>query len=131
MGAGGIRCLSYIGALDQLEREAVEIATVSTCSAGTLVGTLCCGVRADAMREATLNLDLRRLAGDVGWPVLRRAWSFRAWPYAMYPEPGIPRVFRQILEAEGLDPEPKLGDLRVPLATAAVDVALHPQTVQG
>jgi hypothetical protein len=57
MGAGGIRCLSYIGALDQLEREAVEIATVSTCSAGTLVGTLCCGVRADAMREATLNLD--------------------------------------------------------------------------
>jgi hypothetical protein len=98
MGAGGIRCLSYIGALDQLEREAVEIATVSTCSAGTLVGALyCCGVRADTMREATLNLDLRRLAGDVGWPVLRRAWSFRAWPYAMYPEPGIPRVFRQIL----------------------------------
>jgi len=124
LSAGGIRCLSYIGALEQLEEEGFEIATVSTCSAGTLVGALyCCGVRPAAMREAMLNLDLRRLAGEVRWPALRRARTLMSWPYAMYPEPGIPRVYRQILESEGLDPEPKLGDLRPPLATAAVDVA--------
>jgi NTE family protein len=122
--AGGIRCLSYIGALEQLEDEGFEIATVSTCSAGTFVGALyCCGVRPAAMREATLNLDLRRLAGRVRWPALRRARTLMSWPYAMYPESGIPRVFRQILQNEGLEPEPKLGDLRPPLATAAVDVA--------
>jgi predicted acylesterase/phospholipase RssA len=124
LSAGGIRCLAYIGALEQLEREGVEIATVSTCSAGTLVGALyCCGVPPAAMREAALNLDLRRLAGGARGPTFLRAWRLIAWPYAMYPEPGIPRVFHQFLDEQGLDPDPKLGELRVPLTTAALDVA--------
>jgi hypothetical protein len=54
------------------------------------------------MREAALNLDLRRLARDVRWPAFLRAWRLMSWPYAMYRELGIPRVFRQFLEAEGV-----------------------------
>jgi predicted acylesterase/phospholipase RssA len=123
LSAGGVRCLSYIGALEQLEKR-YEIATVSTCSAGTLIGALyCCGVSPQAMREAVLGLDLRRLAGDPRRLWLRRLLMFRSWPYALYSEPGIPRVFQEILEREGLDPNPTLGGLRVPLCTAAVDVA--------
>jgi predicted acylesterase/phospholipase RssA len=124
LGAGGVRCLSYIGALEQLEREGYEIATVSTCSAGTFVGALyCCGVSPPAMREAALDLDLRRLAGARGGPSILRAWGLVSWPYALYREPGSPSVFREVLGGQGLDPDPTLEDLRPPLSTAAVDVA--------
>jgi hypothetical protein len=74
------------------------------------------------MRKAALRLDLRRLAGDARWKWFRRLRSLASWP-ALYPKPGIPRVFAEILEVYGLDPDPKLGDLRPPLSTAAVDVA--------
>jgi predicted acylesterase/phospholipase RssA len=81
LSAGGVRCLAYIGALEQLERARFEIATVSTCSAGTLVGALyCSGVRPDAMREAAFGLDLRRLAGDARWKWIRRLRSLTSWP---------------------------------------------------
>src|SRR5881397_1907898 len=124
LSAGGVRCLAYIGALQQLEREGFEFASVSTCSAGTFVGALyCSGVRPDAMREAALRLDLRRLAGDPRGRWIRRLRSLASWP-ALYPTPGIGRVFAEILEENELDPDSTLGDLRdPPLSTAAVDVA--------
>lgn len=124
LSAGGVRCLSYIGALMQLEQQGYEIATVSTCSAGTFVGALyCSGVDPAAIREAALSFDLRQLAGDVRWRRLRRLWTLRSWPYALYRQPGIPQVFRKILEDQGRHPDPTLGELRPPLSTAAVDVA--------
>jgi predicted acylesterase/phospholipase RssA len=124
LSAGGVRCLSYIGALEELEREGYEIATVSTCSAGTFVGALyCCGVPPSAMREAALDLDLRRLAGEGRRPRILRVLGLLRWPYALYREPGAPRVFREVLSAHRLDSDPKLGNLRIQLSTAAVDVA--------
>ena len=124
LSAGGVRCIAYIGALEQLEAEGYEWASVSTCSAGTFVGALyCCGVSPEAMREATLRLDLRQLTGDVSWKWLRRLWTLRSWPFALYGEPGMPRVFQRILEEERLDPDPTLRDVQIPMATAAVDVA--------
>jgi len=123
LSAGGVRCLSYIGALEQLEQEGFEIATVSTCSAGTLVGALySAGVAPGAMREAALELNLRRFAGDARCNWLRRLGTLRSWP-ALYPRPGIPHVFADILEKHGLDPDPTLGELRPSLSTAAFDVA--------
>ena len=124
LGAGGVRCLSYIGALEQLEREGYEIATVSTCSAGTFVGALyCCGVTPSELREDALELDVRELAGSRRLPGILRLLSLASWPHAMYREPGSPRVFREVLAGRGLDPDPTLGSLQRPLSTAAVDVA--------
>jgi predicted acylesterase/phospholipase RssA len=124
LSAGGVRCLSYIGALLQLEREGYEIATVSTCSAGTFVGALyCCGLAPSTIREAALSFDLRQLAGDVRWRRFRRLWTLRSWPYALYRQPGTPQVFSRILEDQGCNPDPTLGELQRPLSTAAVDIA--------
>jgi predicted acylesterase/phospholipase RssA len=125
LGAGGVRCLAYVGALMQLESEGYQVETVSTASAGTLIGALyCAGVRPQEMLDAVLALDLRRAAGDPGrWVPLRRLWTLRRWPYALYREPGIPDVFGDILRSVGKDPDPLLGNLEVPLSTAAVDVA--------
>jgi predicted acylesterase/phospholipase RssA len=124
LGAGGVRCIAYIGALQQLEQEGYEFASVSTCSAATFIGALyCAGVSPEELRHMALKLDLRELAGDIRWRRLRRLWTLRSWPYALYREPGIPQVFRRVLQEQGLDPDPTLKDLRVPMATAAVDVA--------
>jgi predicted acylesterase/phospholipase RssA len=124
LGAGGVRCLSYIGALSALEQAGHEIATVSTASAGTLVGALhCSGVTAEAMEDMAVRANLRRLSGKsrftrLGWPL-----TLFSWPYNRYSEPGIAEVYKQIVEAAGGDADLTLGELKVPLSTAAVDVA--------
>jgi predicted acylesterase/phospholipase RssA len=124
LGAGGVRCIAYIGALEQLEEEGFRFATVATCSAATFVGGLyCAGASPQAVRDAVLGLDLRQLAGDVRWRRLRRLWTLRRWPYALYREPGMLQAFQRIMRQLGLEPDPVLGDLAIPMATAAVDVA--------
>jgi predicted acylesterase/phospholipase RssA len=63
LSAGGVPCLSYIGAPARLEQEGHEVATVSTCSAGTFVGALyCCGVSPEAQHQ--LTAPRHRSAGD-------------------------------------------------------------------
>jgi predicted acylesterase/phospholipase RssA len=124
LGAGGIRCLSYIGALIQIEQEQYEIATVSTASAGTLVGALyCAGVAPETILREALAMDLADVAGEIRCKPLRRLWTLRSWPYALYREPGLAKAFADIMIAAGGNPDPTLGELEVPLSTAAVDVA--------
>ena len=63
------------------------------------------------------------MAGEIRWKSLRRVWTLRSWPYALYREPGIGSAFSTIVTAAGGNPDPTLGELAVPLSTAAVDVA--------
>ncbi len=122
LSAGGLRCLSYIGALQQLERAGFEAATVSTCSAGTFIGALyCSGLGPSEMRDAVLDLDENDLAGHSRWQLLRRLWSLRAWPYALHKRSGLAETFARIRSGAGLEPDARLGDLRPPLSTAAMD----------
>jgi predicted acylesterase/phospholipase RssA len=116
LSAGGVRCLSYIGALQQLQRAGYEAATVSTCSAGTFIGALyCCGLGPSELREAVLDFYAKELAGHVRWKLLRRLWSLRAWPYALHQRSGLAETFAEILSDAGLEPDPQLGDLCPPL----------------
>jgi predicted acylesterase/phospholipase RssA len=109
LSAGGLRCLSYIGALQQLERAGFEAATVSTCSAGTFIGALyCSGLGPSAMRDAVLDLDENELAGHARWQLLRRLWSLRAWPYALHKRSGLAETFARIRSDAGLEPDARL-----------------------
>jgi predicted acylesterase/phospholipase RssA len=122
LGAGGVRCLAYIGALERLQ-SVYRFESVSACSAGTLIGALlCAGVAPEAMREEVLARDLREIGGAVRFRKLRQITRRRRWPYALFEEPGIPRVFEEIAGRHGREPAPVLGSLDPPLATAAVDV---------
>jgi hypothetical protein len=51
LSAGGVRCLSYIGALEQLRHKGYEFVGLSPAE----------------IREAALGFDLSQLAGDVRW----------------------------------------------------------------
>jgi predicted acylesterase/phospholipase RssA len=108
----------------ELRQEGYEFATVSNASAGTLLGALhCWGVAPERMLAAALDMDLGKMAGEIRWKPLRRVWTLRSWPYALYREPGIGSAFSTIVRAAGGNPDPTLGELAVPLSRAAVDVA--------
>lgn len=122
LGAGGVRCMAYIGALERLQ-SVYRFESVSACSAGTLVGALlCAGVTPEAMKEEVLARDLREIGGAVPFRKLREVTRRLRWPYALFDEPAIPRVFEQIAGRHGREASPLLRDLDPPLATAAVDV---------
>jgi len=38
LGAGGAKCIGYVGALREIENRGISYASVSACSAGTLIG---------------------------------------------------------------------------------------------
>ncbi len=122
LSAGGVRCLSYIGALERLQ-SVYRFESVSACSAGTLIGALlCAGVTPEAMHEEVLARDLREIGGAVRLPRLRAITRRVRWPYALFPTPAIPRVFEEIAGRHGRKDSHVLGGLDPPLATAAVDV---------
>jgi predicted acylesterase/phospholipase RssA len=65
LGAGGAKCISYAGALSVLEERGIRFKTVSSCSAGTLIGALlCAGKSAEEI--------LRAVRQDLGI-----SWSMR------------------------------------------------------
>ena len=119
LGAGGVRCLSYVGAIRALEEYGYKFASVSACSGGTMIAALvCAGRRAEEIEDDVVKIDLKNL-------VVRRAWLYNRlycpflfyWPFARYKQSGIPQLFRQIL---GGDPQFK--DLKIPFATTALDI---------
>ena len=122
LSAGGVRCLAYIGALECLT-EHYRFETVSACSAGTLVGALLCsGVSPAAMREEVMSRDLRELGGAVALRPLRQVTRRLRWPYALFEEAAVPRVFDEIVRRHGRQAQPVMRHLDPALATAAVDV---------
>ncbi len=120
LAAGGARCLSYVGAVAALEERGISFASVSACSAGTLIGALlCAGITGSELEEKILSTDLSRLAGE---PILPRPFhclGLLKWPFAMYRKPGFQAFFQELLD--GLDPLFK--DLQIPLSIAGLDIA--------
>jgi len=62
--------------------------------------------------ELAETTNLRQLAGK-----LRRKWSVLSWPHAKYVSPGFPDVVQR-----ALGKDLTLGELRIPFATAGVDI---------
>ncbi len=113
MGAGGVRCMSFIGALKAMASENVRVASISCASAGTLIGALfAAGLDAQTLEKFLQEIDFGKYQGS-------RRWLYNpfAWPFARYSESGLPQLFVKIL---GRDPT--LGELRIPFATIALDL---------
>jgi NTE family protein len=113
LGAGGMRCISYVGALDALESAGIEVASISCASAGTLFGALYAGgLSPQRLETLTRQTDLSRHRGD-RFLIPR---IFR-WPFSSYRSSGIPALLRKQLEGDLT-----FGQLRIPLATIAIDL---------
>ncbi|MCE7926689.1 MAG: TIR domain-containing protein [Haliscomenobacteraceae bacterium CHB4] len=116
LSAGGARTFTYVGAIRALQREGIEIRSVSCCSAGTAIGALL-AARMDFdeiirfLRQKPLKQYLQQ---KTGW--LPFQYLFR-YPYAKYRQPGLPALFTLL---HGKDV--RLGELAIPFATVGLDI---------
>src|SRR5437763_14094994 len=117
LGAGGVRTLSYIGALSELVKNGVEIRSISACSAGSLVGAcISAGMALPDLQARVRSIDLSHFFGVRKYPWSRLTGPLR-WPFAEYEEPGTAVLLKQIL---GRDP--KFSDLVIPFSAIAIDL---------
>lgn len=116
LSSGGVKCLSYAGAVAALRGQGISFASVSGASAGSLVGAILCSKGgAEKLGEAVYGLDFSTFGLDESWApeqiqVLRS-------PFAKFTVSRVPEVFRGVV---GYDPT--FADLETPFATFGVDI---------
>jgi len=119
LSAGGVKVLSYIGALSVLAERNISFASVSACSAGSFVGALLsAGKTPEEIERWILDIDLSSFLGARVTAKPLGFLSLWKWPYAKYKQPGFPDLFCRLLQGD-----PKFKDLTIPFATAGVDIA--------
>lgn len=118
LGSGGVKTLSYAGALTHLEEKGFRFSSISACSAGTLTAALlCAGMPAATLQRKVRELDLKCLVGKRRLPFLPRIIAPLFRPYAVYERPGFGGLFRDLIGAD-----PQFRDLKIPLTTVGIDL---------
>lgn len=113
LGAGGMRTISFVGAMDALESAGIGVVSISCASAGTLFGALyASGLSPQQLETLVRQTDLDRYQGDKYF-IPRILW----WPFATHRTSGIPALLRDLLESDLT-----FGKLKIPLATIAIDL---------
>jgi predicted acylesterase/phospholipase RssA len=86
LSSGGIKCLSYIGAIKKMQEENIIIESVSACSMGTIIGALfCSGLSISEIEKATLKFDFKQIKKKKPFYFLK----FLSYPYASHYYPDI------------------------------------------
>ena len=117
---GGVRVVSTIGAIRQLEEHGIEIASISGISAGSLLGALMCsGMSASELANWILHNNLMDHAGERkfsprGALALFHAWK---WPFAQYKTTGFPKLYTDLVRGD-----PTFSELKIPFMTASLDI---------
>ena len=117
LSAGGVKCISYAGALAVLAERGVSFASVSSCSAGSLVGALlCAGKRPQEIEGYFYEADFKQFKGRWAlWPPP----FYR--PHAWYKKSGVPEMFRRLVG--DLTFKDLLDRTGIPFALAGIDIA--------
>lgn len=118
LSAGGVRCLSYIGALKVLRQHGVEIKSISCCSAGSLLGALLAfGVDLDAMERFAVEKGFKQYVGEPAYPFWSEVFAMFRYPFARYKSTRMPQFFTDLVGAD-----PLLSEAQIPYATVAIDI---------
>ena len=118
LSAGGMKCLSYAGAVAALSENGISFASISGSSAGSLIGAILSSkVGLEGFQRAVYGLDLSTLGEGASWPpflnLIKR-------PFAKYKKSCVAETFRSIV---GYDP--RFDELEKPFATFGVDLRSH------
>lgn len=113
LGAGGVKCISYAGAVTALLENGFEFATISGSSAGSFIGAILAAKDgAKKFADAASNLDLTTFGGDKSWFSLGTLTP----PFAMYGKSLVAERYRETVKSD-----PKFKDLEIPFATFAIE----------
>jgi predicted acylesterase/phospholipase RssA len=118
LGAGGVRVVAYLGALEVLEEAGIEFASISACSAGSLVGALMAtGRPMREIREKIEAIDLRRLVSRARRPAPLSYATWLRWPFARFDSAVVVEFVEELIGAGHT-----FADLKIPFATPAIDL---------
>jgi predicted acylesterase/phospholipase RssA len=118
LSAGGIKCISYAGAIAALAENGISFRTVSGASAGSLIGAILCSkVGLDGFERAINELDLSTIGEGASWlgflDLLRP-------PFAKYRTSRVAETYCRIVSND-----PTFEELDRPFATFGVDMRTH------
>lgn len=112
--SGGMKCFSYIGAIRELLKNDITIASVSGCSQGTVIGAmLCAGLDIDKIEQHILDFNFSQFKTGGLFSFLRRL----KYPYAKLKTPNFEKIMTELL-GEDLT----LGQMKIPFSVAALDI---------
>jgi len=116
LSSGGMRVLAYVGAVQAFENAGIEVASVSACSAGTIIGALvAAGIPGEEIEQLVLETDFPQYAGrSARWA---RLVALRRWPFA----PDSPPRFADLVRTK-IGPGTTFADLPRPFATMGIDI---------
>ena len=118
LGSGGVRTLAYVGALEVLQDAGIEFASISACSAGSLIGAVVAtGWPMPEVRAKIEAIDLRRLVSSNRLPGPLRYATLLRWPFAPYDSAVVVEIMEELIGAGRT-----FGDLQIPFATAGIDL---------
>lgn len=127
LSSGGMRCISYAGALSVMAEHKIEFASVSACSAGSLVGALlCAGLSPEEIAKEILEkIDFKRLVSEQKYPWGFGWLSFFKYPFARFNSVNVAHFFNSVLARypdKIENPDPTFAQLKIPFATAGMDI---------
>ena len=112
--SGGIRCLSYIGAIRRLLASENTIASISACSMGSVIGALICsGMDLDSIENKLRAFKFSSLKKNKTFYPLN---AYR-YPFSRNRTPDFEKLMVDLL-GEDL----RLGDMKIPFSVAAMDL---------
>ncbi|MEL7424442.1 MAG: patatin-like phospholipase family protein [Bacteroidota bacterium] len=112
--SGGVKTLSYIGAIRELLKNGFTISSISSCSMGTLIAALVCyGMDIDEIEEKLVNFDFKTVIKKKSFSKMRLLY----YPFASHETPDYQRLIRSII---GKDIT--LGEMKIPFSTFALDL---------
>ena len=114
LSGGGARGIAHVGVIEELERRAYKIASVTGTSMGSLVGGIYADGAMDAFREWMLSLDRRKVLGLVDFTVSRV---------------GLVKGDRVFKKMKDFIPDCLIEDLKIPYAAVAVDLINRKEVV--
>ncbi|HET6980041.1 MAG TPA: patatin-like phospholipase family protein [Pyrinomonadaceae bacterium] len=118
LSAGGVKCISYAGAVTKLKENGFDFASVSGSSAGSFIGAILCSrVGLEGFKRAASEFELSSLGQGKS---LLPGLSLWRKPFAQYSESLVAERFREIV-----DSDPTFADLKTPFATFGVDLRTH------
>jgi predicted acylesterase/phospholipase RssA len=112
--SGGVKCFSYIGAIGNLYKNQIEIASISACSMGTVIGALVASVKdLKEIEEKILHFNFSSLKTKK--PL--GAFSVLFSPFATHRVPDYEKIMEYFL-----DEDLKLSQLKIPFSALALDI---------
>ena len=112
--SGGVKCFSYLGAINRLYRSNVQIESISACSMGTVIGALIAsGIELKKLEDRILKFDFSTLKTRKPFALFRILFP----PFATHNMPNNEKIMISLL-GEDLT----LSQLKIPFSALALDI---------